>query len=155
MQEIPLEIERRWLLSSIPVEPAYQVLSIQQIYTDTTRYRLTMDTLTLETKCHSNVKTKVAKGIQTEDEREVSVEEYYQRLREATRGLHKMRHVYKHKDLKFEVDYIPHAGMIILEVELDDINQEIEFPSYLKDKLVREITGEPGLSNRDLALTIK
>ena len=42
-------------------------------------------------------------------------------------------------------------NIVILEVELNDINEKIEFPKYLEREILYEVTGIKEFSNKRLA----
>ncbi|MCM1528882.1 MAG: hypothetical protein NC093_02680 [Alistipes sp.] len=93
--------------------------------------------------------------VRKETEFEISSEEY-ERLtaqrREELRPVKKTRLRFLYKAQLFELDIYPFShSLAILELELDDPEQEIFFPDYIK--VVKEVTGVDAYSNTSLGNT--
>lgn len=163
------EIERRFLLDEVPVltkpEQKYEFAIISQFYSeDGFRYREVYKT---ENRFSSGwreitwFKTK-KENIEgstfsvMEDESQITEEEYKLATKDKTLPqIHKFRYTYTEDGLKFEIDNIFSARLIVLEIELDSEDQEIKIPDWINYHIVAEITGVKSLSNRSIALTIK
>ena len=65
--------------------------------------------------------------------------------------INKTRTVVKYKGHKFEIDKYNGINIIILEVELNDINDKINFPKYIEKEILYEVTGIKEFSNKKLA----
>ena len=65
--------------------------------------------------------------------------------------INKTRTVIKYEGKKFEIDKYEGMNIVILEVELNDINEKIEFPKYLEREILYEVTGIKEFSNKRLA----
>lgn len=65
----------------------------------------------------------------------------------------KTRLVYLENGFKFEFDVFDpgYADFILLEVELDHIDQEINFPDWIKELIIREVTGDSSYNNYNIA----
>ena len=95
-----------------------------------------------------------------EDEREVSREEY-DRLREgAYSELRKTRYAFPYVGHVMEIDVYPpdiggetFDGYAILEVEMDDPDEAVEFPDFLE--ILREVTDDRRYHNKTLAKKLK
>lgn len=91
--------------------------------------------------------------VRDENEREISAEEYRQLLLDANKELvpvKKVRYAFEYRDQLFELDTYPFSDVYaIMELELREPDQEIDFPDNVK--LVREVTAEKEYSNAALA----
>lgn len=165
-----LEIERRWL-----VKPSFSKEAWANIKRDSMLYYITQDYLRpdgdtirriryqawlensdLKTLCMYTTKKKVEKGVATEDESFLSMEEYLKLIREidpATKSIFKERYAFSRNGWgdSWELDIFKgrHEGLVILEAELRDINEPVTPPSYLE--IVKEVTGDDEYSNYTLA----
>lgn len=93
--------------------------------------------------------------VRKETEFEISSEEY-ERLaaqrKTELRPIEKTRLRFLYKEQLFELDVYPFSRLLaILELELDDPEQEIFFPDYIK--VVKEVTGVDAYSNTSLGNT--
>ena len=88
-----------------------------------------------------------------EVERRLTQEEYLTRLMEADperRPIRKDRYCLADGNQYFEVDVYPFwQDQAILEIELNDPEEEIRFPEFLK--LIREVTDDENFRNSSLA----
>lgn len=100
-------------------------------------------------------KTDVAPGVRIENERRISKDEYLQLLTEADTFLHqisKTRHCFVYNKRYFEMDIYPFSDeYAILEIELNDINEAIDFPPL---SIVKEVTDDHKYRNFNLAKTM-
>ena len=92
----------------------------------------------------------------SEIEWQISEQEYEDQslfCRFDTEPVHKTRTCFFYDNQYFELDTFPDGvieeGCHYLELELTDRNQIITFPDYIE--VVREVTGEPGYSNFEIA----
>lgn len=152
-----LEIERRFHLMRLP-DFTTEILWIEQYYNplengDIKRYRQTKNTYTKEVTFEEIIKRNLSKGINEEEHFEISKEEFkYNTL--GIRNLKyigKYRYIYRIKNFKFEIDKFHNIDLIICEVELPSIDTEIIFPDFIKELVIKEITGEQEYSNYNLA----
>lgn len=95
-------------------------------------------------------------AVRQEDEWEIGAEEYAEKLTEAFSQLSKVRHSFPYAGHTVEIDVYPYhiggdamLGLAVLEVELADENEAIEFPSFIE--ILRELTGSREFSNKALA----
>lgn len=146
-----LEIERRFILRTSPSAPATRTLQIFQKYAaDGWRYRQQHDGI--ETRYFKTRKTSLGKGINHEEESEISAADFIHNSGDIIKGIAKTRAVYTHNNLHFEVDIFHHLTLVIMEVELTDIDQPLDIPDHLKELIIYEITGISQFSNSALAL---
>lgn len=120
------------------------------------RVRKTVQGLTGDTNVvfHFNQKKLVEQGINEETEHEISKEKYEKYLKKADperMTLEKTRFVFDYNDQTFELDVFKAAlkGLAILEIELEDKNQKVELPPYLK--IIEEVTKDKRFNNFNLA----
>ena len=95
-----------------------------------------------------------------EDEREVSREEYDLLRKDAYSELIKTRYAFPFAGHVMEIDVYPpeiggeiFEGYAILEVEMSDPDEAVEFPDYLE--IVREVTDDRKYHNKTLAKKLK
>lgn len=120
------------------------------------RVRKTVEGLTGDTNTvfHYNEKKPVETGVHEETEREISKSEYEKYLKDANPGkveVSKTRFVFKYNDQVFELDVFKGAlkGLAILEIELEDMDETVELPPFLK--MVKEVTKDKRFNNFSLA----
>jgi CYTH domain-containing protein len=165
-----LEIERKFLVNF----PSYwselaemfdelvDVKRISQTYLKpegkepSARVRKTVEGLTgdKETVYHFNKKVFVEDGVNEEKEHEISEKQYEKYLQKSHPDkvtIDKTRFVFKYNEQVFELDVFKSAlkGLAILEIELEDKNQKVELPPYLK--IVEEVTSDKRFNNFNLA----
>ena len=95
-----------------------------------------------------------------EDEREVTREEYELLRKDAHSELVKTRYTFPFAGHVMEIDVYPpeiggeiFEGYAILEVEMSDPDETVEFPDYLE--IVREVTDDRRYHNKTLAKKLK
>ena len=90
--------------------------------------------------------------VREETERTINSDEYNLLLKDAknTAPVEKKRAVFLYENQKFELDIYPFSQKYaILELELENPEQKIYFPSYVN--VVKEVTGDRNYSNITLA----
>ena len=94
-------------------------------------------------------KVRIDKMSAYEDEREIGVSEYRERLeniKDGTRTLYKTRHVFAYADHMIEIDVYPEwRETAVMEIELSSRDEKIELPAYTR--VIREVTGMREYSN--------
>lgn len=165
-----LEIERKFLvkfptswsaLSEI-FEDLMDVKRISQTYLKaegdepSARVRKTVEGLTGDTNTvyHFNQKKPVDSGVHEETEHEITQSQYQKYLNKANPdkvAVEKTRFVFKYNDQVFELDVFkgPLKGLAILEIELEDKNDTVELPPFLK--MTKEVTDDKRFTNFSLA----
>lgn len=95
-----------------------------------------------------------------EDERNVTREEYENLRADACSELSKTRYAFPYAGHVMEIDVYPSElggelfeGYAILEVEMDDPDEAVEFPEFLE--IVREVTDDKQYHNKTLARKLK
>ena len=120
------------------------------------RVRKTIAGLTGDEKVifHFNRKKPVDTGVHEEEEHEISKAEYEKHLKNSHPEkvtVEKTRFVFQYNDQTFELDVFkgPLKGLAILEIELEDMNDTVELPPFLK--IIREVTKDKRFTNFSLA----
>lgn len=135
-----------------------EVLNIIQYYFNVDgknlRFRTQSGRLHGDIKFFQTEKHPISKGVFEEIEKELDKEEFmkiFEEKKNTGSYIKKTRYAIKYSFLKWEVDVYENVNLITLEVELDDIDQEIEIPEFLKDLIIKEVTGEKEFSNYNLS----
>ena len=121
------------------------------------RVRKTVEGLTGDTKTvyHRNQKKPTGDtGVHEETESEISEKEYNQALKNSNSDkctIDKTRFVFKWHDQVFELDLFKGhlKGLAILEIELEDKDDTVELPPFLKS--IKEVTKDKRYTNFSLA----
>lgn len=161
-----LEIERKFLLKTLPnIEPTDSI-KIEQLYLKKNgtweRVRSWESTSTGKKKWIHTIKTSISKGINLEDEHKITEKEFESFKSDClnstleSRRIFKTRHTYEHNDLIWEVDEF-HNGykLIVAEIEIPKKDFKIEIPKWISDLILLEVTGLKQFSNRSLSLKIR
>lgn len=157
-----LEIERKFLLKSLPDREPKQIIKIDQWYWKNKRgiwERVrSWEIEGEETKWIHTIKRTVSKGVNFEDEKFITKEEYdlfTERCKlngGESRFISKERWVYPDGELYWEVDIFNNGHhLIIAEIEIPKKTYKIKIPDFIKDKLLIEVTGIKEFSNRNLS----
>ena len=99
------------------------------------------------------------KGIQNEEENELTEKEFEQFVKrcqsktEEARFLTKQRWIYPiDKGLYWEVDMFDTGHhLVVAEIELPKKNAKFSIPDFLNDKILMEVTGMKQFSNKNLS----
>ncbi len=163
-----LEIERKFLLKSLPKIEAKDSIKIEQLYLKRNgiweRLRSWESISTGKKKWIHTVKTSMGKGINLEDEKLVSEEEFNLFKKECldsgseSRMIYKTRHIYPNPNSKlyWEVDEFHNDyKLIVAEIEIPRKDYNIDIPKYISDLILLEVTGLKQFSNRALSLKIR
>lgn len=144
-----IEKERKWLLKRLPGKlDVYEYDFIEQIYTDEFRFRK-YHRSTGRIEYEKVIKKKLGIGVNEEEHFPCSEAEYL-----AARGpkVHKKRYYLKLNDgLLAEIDIFLNAYLMIMEIENVELTDIIDFPDYIKDCILMEVTEFPQFSNKNLA----
>ena len=156
---IKLEIERRWLLKGIPEGLGQPKYEIHQFYgvdeIGNFRVRNCFQIAEKDYRFYLTRKKFISEGVFEEDETEITLHEFSKAFIKCTKGIHKMRYEFLDQNLKFEIDEVITRPFIFLEVELDSIDQSFKMPTFIQDKIIKEITGNNELSNSRLSAPLK
>lgn len=120
------------------------------------RVRKTVEGPSDDTKTvyHFNQKKPVETGVHEEKEYEISDKQYEKYLKKSNPekcAVEKTRFVFDYHDQTFELDLFKGhlKGLAIMEIELDDMEDTVELPPFLK--VVKEVTKDKRFSNFSLA----
>ena len=157
-----LEIERKFLLKSIPEKQPDEIIKIDQWYLKNSygtweRVRK-CDSSTNSTYYVHTVKKSISKGVNMEDEKLISEKEYIKFLNNCKNSFQESRYItkerwcYKQNELKWEVD-IFHSGhhLVVAEIEIPKKTYKVVLPNFIKEKLLLEVTGMKQFSNKNLS----
>lgn len=150
-----LEIERKYLLRGLPdrVRSAPSV-EVDQGYIPGDRIRERIRRTCAGDRVQYFRTLKSGSGlVRTEIEEEAS-EEFFTAVWPLTRGarVFKRRYYVKEGDVTWEIDeFLDREGLWFAEVELESAEQAVAIPDWLAPMVVRDVTDEPGFTNRALA----
>jgi CYTH domain-containing protein len=120
------------------------------------RVRKTVEGLSgdTDTVYHYNQKKPVETGVHEETEHKISEKKYNDYLKKANPekcSVEKTRFVFEWHDQVFELDLFKGhlKGLAIMEIELEDIDDTVELPPFLK--VVKEVTKDKKFTNFSLA----
>ena len=161
-----LEIERKFLLKSLPIASPEDSIKIEQFYLKRgktwERVRSWTSLNTHETKYIHTIKKSISKGVNMEDEKIISQSEFSEFRIEClspgaeSKSINKTRHIFKNEDgLYWEIDEF-HSGyhLIVAEIEIPKKTFKIKIPEYISDLILLEVTGLKKFSNRNLSIKI-
>ena len=160
-----IEIERKFLLKSLPKITPQQSIKIDQYYLKNSsgiweRAR-TWESSLGETKYIHTIKKSVSKGVNIEDEHFMTSQEFKEFknkcLKSTTESkfIEKVRHIYPDGDLFWEVDIFGNGyELIIAEIEIPKKTYKLTLPDFIKEVNLLEVTGLKQFSNRNLSLKI-
>ena len=155
-----IEIERKFLLKSIPKGDPVETIDIFQWYLKNSE-----GIWERARSCYSDVKgfyfvhtvkKNIAPGINEEDEKEISSDEFNQFVESCKLGqskfISKKRMIYPDGELKWEVDIFNNGyHLIVAEIEVPSMDYEVKVPKFINDKLLIEVTGMKQFGNRNLS----
>ena len=157
----PLEIERKFLIRFPDLDLLEKLCTRKIAITQT--YLLSEEFISRrirKTECGGTVvyryneKEKISDRTRIEREREISEEEYAERMKEAipeARTISKTRYCIPSGDRCFEIDVFPEWNdRAFAEVELESEDQKFEIPDCIS--VIKEVTEDPRYTNRSLAL---
>ena len=156
-----VEIERKYLLPGPP--PALVLESATSYAIDQTYLTATSGARRVRRRVGPdgerfwlNQKHALGGLTRSEDERELSADEYRRLLEEAdplSGTVRKTRHVIGHGAQAIELDiFTTPPGLVLLEVELDDAADVPDLPPAIATLVVREVSTEATYTNHALAL---
>ena len=163
--EIVDEIERKWVMRSLPSVKWDDKIYIDQFYLmhygKPHRIRFSYEndiwirtsSGRQERKLRSTEfihKEKVGKGENKEHHITVSYEEAQELAKKATRRVTKVRHVF-HDDVKYEVDVFLNVTLVMMEAEVETMTQELFIPERIQPEILAEVTGQNGFDNYNIA----
>jgi CYTH domain-containing protein len=161
-----LEIERKFITKSLPKIKPDDKFDIEQYYFKNEkgiweRARTYHSDISGYMYIHT-VKKSVSKGVNLEDEYEMTKDEF-EKFREKcfeneieSRHISKERWIYKDVNLKWEVDVFKSGyNLIVAEIEIPHKKYDLKFPKFMEDIILLEVTGLKQFNNRSLSLKIE
>lgn len=157
----PFEIERKFLidfpnLKELENNPNCRHVEILQTYLkspENEETRVRQRGLNGEYTYTLTTKKKVSEMKRIEKEKRIMEAEYLNFLMNADpsrKQIRKDRYCLVNKNQYFEIDIYPEwKDFAILEIELNDENEKIDFPENIK--IIKEVTNDPDFSNYSLA----
>lgn len=161
-----LEIERKFLLKSLPNTKFDQAVKISQYYFKNSvgiweRAR-TWNSSNGDNKFIHTIKKNVSEGVNIEDEYEMTKKEFKEFKNKCTsckfesRFIEKVRYIYNDSLLYWEVDVFGNDyKLIIAEIEIPKKDYKLIIPQFIKDVSLMEVTGLKQFNNRNLSIKIK
>jgi CHAD domain-containing protein/CYTH domain-containing protein len=152
-----LEIERKYLLRSLPALPtAEETIQAYEIHQgwlpgESVRERLRRVDEGAVSRFYRTIK--VGKGVarlELEDETDPS---FFERLWPLTEGrrVRKRRYRVREGDRVWEIDLFLDRELVLAEVEVPTVETIVELPAWLRPAVVREVTEEDEYKNENLA----
>ena len=159
-----VEIERCWLLTSLPKLPDSALsLRISQGYLPRREHPDDLIGRLRKTKTpdgstiyHHTIKT--GRGlVRQEHERELSKGEFKKHWpRTAALRVKKWRHEVRVDELLWQIDEFDQpAGLVLAEVELPTEDTQVSIPKWLNEVIDREVTEEKQFTNRQIAKRLR
>ena len=157
----PFEIERKFLIyfpniKELEKMPNCTKVDITQTYLksiDGSERRVRARGIDGNYLYYLTEKQKVSDIKRVEVERKLTQEEYIKLLMEADtnlRPIHKTRYCLSENNQYFEIDIFPEwDNQAIMEIELNDENQKIDIPSFIK--IFKEVTSDESYKNYEMA----
>lgn len=157
-----LEIERKFLLKAMPDIKVSETVKIDQYYFKNKegiweRARSWDSNINGKKYIHT-VKKSVSKGVNLEDEKDLTELEFNSFVKICksntveSRFIKKERWIYPNGKLYWEVDMFNSGHhLIVAEIEIPTKNYKLEIPKFISDKLLLEVTGLKQFSNRNLS----
>ena len=157
----PYEIERKFLiyfpdLKELENMPNCTKVDIIQTYlksTDDSERRVRARGIDGDYMYTLTEKVKISEIKRIEIEKRITQDEYLKYLMEADTSLHpihKTRYCLTDNNQYFEIDIYPEWDkQAIMEIELNDENQEVQMPSFIKT--IKEVTEDPSYKNYNMA----
>ncbi len=150
----PREIERKYLLSSLPDLPSdAEAIEIDQGWLPgrTVRERVRRARRGATTTCTRTIKA--GSGVVRSEWEEETSAVVFEALWPLTEGarVRKRRHRVPSGARTWEVDEFLDRDLVLAEIELERPDEAVTFPPWLAPYVVRDVTGEPGYVNQNLA----
>ncbi len=158
-----IEIERKFLLKSIPKIKPYESINIDQYYLKNKSgiwERVRKMEYSSCIKYIHTIKKSISKIENLEYEKEVSRDEYVDFKSKCfssqdSKFIKKIRHIFPDGDLYWEVDEFDNGySLIIAEIEIPNKSFKLKIPDFIKDVNLLEVSGLKQFSNKNLSLDI-
>jgi CYTH domain-containing protein len=152
---MPLEIERKFLLSGLPAAVASaESVEIDQGYIPGTQIKERIRRVRGPAGVEYVRTFKAGVGIERVEIEEPTNDQFFLAVWPLTRGcrVQKRRYVIPDGALLWEIDeFLDRPKLWLAEVELEHADQPVTAPEWLRPLIVREVTDEPAYTNHALA----
>lgn len=152
---MPLEIERKFLLSALPSAVAgAESVEIDQGYIPGTQIKERIRRVRGPAGVEYVRTFKTGVGIERVEIEEPTNDQFFLAVWPLTRGcrVQKRRYVIPDGALLWEIDeFLDRPKLWLAEVELERADQPVTPPEWLRPLIVREVTDEPAYTNHALA----
>lgn len=145
-----LEFERKFLLLKKPVLKADITYRVEQHYFGDDRIRRRSADGEEDVFYHT-IKKSLRPGVNSENERIITRDEYYNLLEKSKVFIVKHRHCYFIGELKWEVDVFEDMNLVVAEVEYPKENYKLKIPKFIEDVTIMEVTRFKEFSNKNIA----
>lgn len=161
-----IEIERKFLLKSIPDLLPVEKIKIDQFYfknKDGVWERARQcDSDINEKKWTHTIKNRISERVNEEIEKEITKKEFQKFKRKCytnklrAKHIKKDRLIYPDGELKWEVDiFRDNYHLVIAEIETPTEDWDLKLPDFISKKMLLEVTGMKQFSNRSLSIKLK
>jgi CYTH domain-containing protein len=154
LRRVPLEIERKFLLSGLPEAAASAPsVRIEQGWMAGERIRERLRRVSDASGERFFRTIKLGSGLTRAEYEEAITREMFEPLWELTAGsrIAKRRYKLPDGDRVWEIDAFEDRDLVTAEIELPAPDAELSLPDWLAPLVVREVTGDPAYSNVNLA----
>ncbi len=158
------EIERKFLLKSLPYLDPIDSIEIDQFYLKNASgiwERVRKWNSNEGIKYIHTIKKNISKGVNLEDEKLISETKYLNfkdqcyNSKKESKSIKKIRHIFKDSNLVWEVDEFDNGyKLIVAEVEIPKMSYKLTIPKFIKNVMLMEVTGLKQFSNRSLSIDI-
>lgn len=161
-----LEIERKYLLSDLPIIPkSVETVEkkLSQFYNQRDGFRYRMESFFDKTEGRKKVtyyktkKKELSPGVLDEDESIITGPEWVEGSQASDRFVQKRRTEFYITEgdtkVKWFIDSL-YTGEILAEVELPSVDTEFTIPDYIQSCIVKEVTDDKAYTNRRLAVKL-
>jgi len=146
---MPLEIERKFLVTSDDYKLSAKIVEIRQAYLSIDA-NMAIRTRVEGIQASINIKSKKSERVNHEFEYVIPLDEAHSLIRMSPYlVIEKTRHIVKYEGKTWEVDefHADNEGLTVAEIELDDENEVFEKPPWLG----KEVTADYRYLNSNLA----
>ena len=153
--EIPMEIERKFLLNGVPPEAlAMPPIAIEQGWIPGARLQERLRRSRYpdgSIRCTRTIKLgRPEARVEIEEDTGNAIFQAMWALTTSAR-IRKHRHVLRDERHTWEIDVFSDRDLVLAEVELDALDEHVTVPSWLESYIVREVTGETAYTNSQMA----
>ena len=142
-----IEIERKWLLKTLPEVEYDAVIQIEQYYKDYLRYRKEVNNGVETFYCIK--KEKLQPGVNRETWQDCTKDDFYFNYPREEKAIKKTRYVLVYEGHDLEIDVFDN-GLVMMEIEVKSLSEAIQIPQIIHTQIEKEVTGDPDYSNYQL-----